>query len=68
MGALSVCAAVGSERATDRCPPLVVYDAGFRGRAAEEAKALPEGSAIVKRLSDHAIMRGQARNGRSTAR
>lgn len=60
MGALSVCVAVGSERPTDMCPPLVVYDARFRVRADEEVNALPEGSAIVERLSDHAIMQGQA--------
>jgi hypothetical protein len=37
------------------------YDAGFQTRAAEEVKALPEGSAIVEMLSDYAVMREQAR-------
>ena len=41
MGALSVCVAVGSERATDMCPSLVAYDARFRVRADGEVKALP---------------------------
>jgi len=61
MSLLSACAAVGSERATGMCPPLVVYDAGFQVRAAEDVKALPEGSAIVEMLSGYAIMRARAR-------
>jgi hypothetical protein len=38
----------------------VEYDAGFQARAAEEVKALPEGSVIVEMLSDYALMRKQA--------
>jgi len=58
---LSACATVGSERMTGVCPPVAEYDAGFQTRAAEEVKALPEGSAIVEMLSDYAVMREQAR-------
>ena len=58
---LSACATVGSERATGVCPPVVEYDDGFQARAAEEVKALPDGSAIVEMLSYYAVMREQAR-------
>jgi len=58
---LSACATVGFERVTGVCPPVAEYDAGFQTRAAEEVKALPEGSAIVKMLSDYAVMREQTR-------
>jgi len=40
---------------------VVEYNAGFQTRTAEEVQALPEGSAIVKMLSDYAVMREQAR-------
>ena len=40
---------------------MVEYDAVFQARAAEEAQALPEGSAVVDMLSDYAVMREQAR-------
>ncbi len=58
---LSACATVGSERLTGVCPQVVEYDAEFQARAAEEVQALPEGSAIVKMLSDYAVMREQSR-------
>jgi len=58
---LSACATVSSERITGVCPPVVEYNAGFQTRTAEEVQALPEGSAIVKMLSDYAVMREQAR-------
>jgi len=57
---LSACATVSSERVVGVCPPVVEYDAEFQTRAAEEVQALPEGSAIVKMLSDYAVMREQA--------
>ena len=57
---LSACATVGSEQVTGVCPPVVEYDDGVQARAAEEVKALPEGSAIVEILSDYAVMREQA--------
>ena len=58
---LSACATVSSERVAGVCPPVVEYDAGFQAKAAEEVKALPEGSAVVEMLSDYAVMREQAR-------
>ncbi len=58
---LSACATVGSERVAGVCLPVVKYDAGFQAKAAVEMQALPEGSAIVKMLSDYAVMRKQAR-------
>ena len=58
---LSACATVRSELATGVCPPVVEYDAGFETSAAEEVRALQEGSAIVEMLSDYAVMREQAR-------
>jgi len=51
---------VRSELATGVCPPVVEYDAGFETSAAEEVRALQEGSAIVEMLSDYAVMREQA--------
>ena len=42
------------------CPPVVEYGREFRARAAEELALLPHGSAIVKMLSDYAVMREQA--------
>jgi hypothetical protein len=61
MSLLSACATVSSERVAGVCPPVVEYDAGFLAQAAEEVKALPEGSAVVEMLSDYAVMREQAR-------
>lgn len=58
---LSACATVGSERIAGVCPPVVEYDAGVQARAAEELKALPDGSAVVEMLSDYAVMREQVR-------
>lgn len=52
---------VSSERIAGVCPPVMEYDVGFQTRAAEELKALPEGSEIIKMLSDYAVMREQAR-------
>jgi len=57
----SACATVNSERAAGVCPPVVEYDDGFQARAAEEVRVLPDGSTIVKMLSDYAVMREQAR-------
>jgi len=58
---LSACATVNSERVVGVCPPVVVYDAGFQAKAAEEVQALSKGSAIVDMLSDYAVMREQVR-------
>jgi len=57
---LSACTTVSSERATGVCPPVVEYNGGFQARAAEEVRALPEGSEIVEMLTDYAVMREQA--------
>ncbi|MGM0583731.1 MAG: hypothetical protein ACQEUZ_03665 [Pseudomonadota bacterium] len=43
------------------CPPVVEYDRAFLARAADEVETLPEGSAVVRMLSDYAVMREQAR-------
>ena len=59
---LSACGTVSSERITSVCPPVVEYDAGVQERAAEEVRALPDGSAIVEMLSDYTVMRAQARS------
>ena len=40
---------------------VVAYDTEFQTRAAEEVRALPDGSAVVKMLSDYAVIREQAR-------
>jgi hypothetical protein len=61
MSLLSACATVSSKPVAGVCPPVAEYDAGFQARAAEEVKALPEGSAVVEMLSDYAVMREQTR-------
>ena len=58
---LSACATVSSERVVGVCPPVVEYDGRFLAQAAEEVRALPEGSVVVEMLSDYAVMREQAR-------
>lgn len=58
---LSACAMVSFEPVVGVCPPVVVYDDGFQARAAEEVRALPEGSTIVEMLSDYTGMREQTR-------
>jgi hypothetical protein len=48
--------------ALGRCGvPVVGYDADLQQRAAAEADALAEGSALAELLSDYAVMRDQAR-------
>lgn len=42
------------------CPPIVEYSAEFRARAADELELLPQESAVVEALGDHAVMRDQA--------
>ena len=58
---LNACATVISEPVIGVCPPVVEYDAGEQERAAEEMRALPDGSVIVEMLSDYAVMREQTR-------
>ncbi|MCL7466772.1 hypothetical protein [Phaeovulum sp. NW3] len=43
------------------CPPVVDYNAGDQARAADEVEKLQESSAIVRMLSDYAVLRDQAR-------
>ena len=57
---LSACATVSSEQVFGVCPPVVEYDDRFQARAAEEVSLLPDGSIVVKMLSDYAVMREQA--------
>ena len=57
---LSACAMGGSE-ARAPCPPVVDYTRADQTRAADEVKSLPEGAAIVRLLSDYAVLRDQAR-------
>jgi len=52
---------VSSKPVIGVCPPVLEYDAGVQERAAEEVRALPEGSAIVEILSDYAVLREQTR-------
>ncbi|MCV2865022.1 hypothetical protein OE647_09755 [Defluviimonas sp. WL0075] len=40
---------------------MVDYTVGEQARAADEVEALPEGAAIVKMLSDSAVLRDRAR-------
>jgi hypothetical protein len=50
----------GSETGTP-CPPVVDYTGVDQARAADEVEALPEGTVIVRMLSDYAMLRDQAR-------
>ncbi len=56
---LSGCARIGSDHAT--CPPVVVYSPADRARAATEVEAMPEGTVVVRMMSDYAVLRDQAR-------
>lgn len=40
------------------CPPVVKYSREFEAQAAAVVKLLPNGSAVVKRTGDYALMRG----------
>jgi hypothetical protein len=40
---------------------VVDYTTADQARAADEVEALPEGAAIVRMLSDYAVLRNQAR-------
>ena len=57
---LTGCAMGGSD-ARAPCPPVVDYTAAERARAADEVEAMPEGAAVVRMLSDYAVLRNQAR-------
>jgi len=51
----------GSDRLGQVCPPVVDYSAADQARAAEEVEEMPDGSVIVRMLSDYAVLRDQAR-------
>lgn len=53
--------AMGGFDALAPCPPVVEYTTAEQARAADEVEALPEGSVIVRMLSDYAVLRDQAR-------
>lgn len=57
-GCATGCSDGGALRA---CPPAVEYSREFQAQAVEDLDLLPEGSAIAEMLSDHAVMRKQAR-------
>jgi len=57
---LSACATDGSN-ADVLCPPVVPYSAADQARAVAEINALPEGTVVIRMLSDYAVMRDQAR-------
>ena len=40
---------------------MIEYTAADQARAADEVEALPDGTVIVRMLSDYAVMRDQAR-------
>lgn len=52
---------MGGSDARAPCPPVVDYTAADQARAADEVEALPEGTVIVRMLSDYAVLRDQAR-------
>ena len=57
---LSACATARFDGRTP-CPPVVEYSAADLVRAAEKVEALPEGSVVVRMLSDYTVLRDQAR-------
>ncbi len=59
---LTGCATAGFEAGgVAACPPVVEYSREFQAWAAEEMARFPDGSAIVKMMSDYSVMREQAR-------
>ncbi|MDO5757946.1 MAG: hypothetical protein Q4P24_10590 [Rhodobacterales bacterium] len=57
---LSGCAMDGSNAGV-LCPPVMPYSATDQARAAAEVATLPEGTVVIRMLSDYAVMREQAR-------
>lgn len=57
---LSGCAMAGSDTRAP-CPPVVEYTGADQARAANEVEALPDGTVIVRMLSDYAVLRDQVR-------
>lgn len=52
---------MGGSETRAPCPPVVEYTAADQARAADEVEELPEGAAVVRMLSDYAVLRDQAR-------
>jgi hypothetical protein len=58
---LTGCATAGFETGgVAACPPIVEYSREFQAQAAEELAMLPDGSAIVQKMGDYAVIRDQA--------
>ena len=57
---LSACAMGGSDDPAV-CPPVVAYTTKDQARAADEIRAMPEGTVVVRMLIDYAVLRDQAR-------
>ncbi len=53
--------ATGSSKGLAVCPPVVAYTTTDQARAADEIRAMPEGTVVVRMLSDYAVLRDQAR-------
>ena len=58
---LSGCAADGSDRPGQLCPPVVKYSVADQDQAADEVETLSEASIVVRMLSNYAVLREQAR-------
>ena len=57
---LTGCAMAGS-KGQAVCPPVVAYTTTDQARAADEIRAMPVGTVVVRMLSDYAVLRDQAR-------
>ncbi len=57
---LTGCATGGSDDPAV-CPPVVAYTITDQARAADEIRAMPEGTVVVRMLIDYAVLRDQAR-------
>jgi len=57
---LTGCAMAGSDTRAPY-PSVVDYTAADQARAADEVEALPDGTVVVRMLSDYAVLRDQAR-------
>jgi len=58
---LTGCAGVGFEGPAGACPPVVDYSRQQQARLADEVAMLPEDALIIDWLSDHAVLRDQAK-------
>jgi hypothetical protein len=52
---------MGSSDTQAVCPPIAEYSTSDQTRAAIELEALPDGTIVVRMLSDYAVLRDQAR-------